>query len=788
MKLSYEWLREWVTVKLAPRALAERLTLAGVEVGAIEPAGPALEGVVVGRVRRVDAHPQAPNLKLCEVEAGGGKRVRVVCGAPNVAVGIKAPLALPGTQLPDGRKIETAVIHGVESAGMLCSSAELGLDGDAGELLILDGSVRTGLPLAKALDLDDVTLELDLTPNRGDCLSVAGVAREVSALTGAALHAPPIRPARVRTQRRVAVRIEARAACPRYAGRVIEGLDRGARTPPWMRERLRRAGVRSLHPVVDVTNYVMLELGQPMHAFDLAKLRGGIRVRTAAENEALTLLDGRRVPLPRGALLIADDRGPIALAGVMGGEETAVSEETDAVFLESAHFEPMTVARYARAMGIQTDASQRFERGVDPTLPVRALERATALLLEIAGGRAGPIAVAGAAPRERAPIVLRAERLAQLLGMAVEPGRVADILKRLGMKVQRHKQGWRVVPPPYRFDIGIEVDLIEEVARVLGYDRIPVTLPAAPARAPELPESRQSVARLRAMLVDRDYQEVITYSFVDPELQQLLDPGSPPERLSNPISADMAVMRTTLWAGLLQALRYNRNRQQNRIRIFEIGRRFVTQPAAREEGMLAGAVAGAAVPEQWGLPRREVDFYDVKSDVEAVLALTGRSGDVRFVPAVHPALHPGQSAAIHLGGEGVGWIGTLHPALQARLDIGKVVLFELRLDALLERRIPAFVEISRYPAVRRDLAVVVPETTEAQTVLDAVRRAAGPLLTNLQLFDVYRGEGIDSGRKSLALGLTFQDSSRTLRESEVDALEAQVIEALQASLGAQLRR
>ena len=788
MKLSYEWLREWVAVKLAPRELAERLTLAGVEVGAIEPAGPALESVVVGRVRRVEAHPQAPTLKVCEVEIGGRKRVRVVCGAPNVAAGVKAPLALPGAQLPDGRRIETAVIHGVESAGMLCSSAELGLDGDAGGLLLLDETMRTGAPLAKALGFEDVTLELDLTPNRGDCLSVAGVAREVAALTGTTLHAPPIRVARVKARRRVAVRIDAREACPRYAGRVIEGLDRQARTPLWMRERLRRAGVRSLHPVVDVTNYVMLELGQPMHAFDLAKLQGAIRVRTASENETLTLLDGRRVALPSGALLITDDRGPIALAGVMGGEETAVGAETDAVFLESAHFEPMIVARYARAMGIQTDASQRFERGVDPTLPVRALERATALLLEIAGGRAGPITVAGAAPRERPPIVLRADRLTRLLGIAVEPRRVTDILKRLGMKVQRHKQGWRVVPPSYRFDIGIEVDLIEEVARVLGYDRIPVTLPAAPARAPELPESRQNVARLRAMLVDRDYQEVITYSFVDPELQQLLDPGSPPERLSNPISADMAVMRTTLWAGLVQALRYNRNRQQNRIRIFEIGRRFLTQPVAREEVMLAGAVAGASMPEQWGLMRREVDFYDAKSDVEAVLALTGRSGDVRFVPAAHPALHPGQSAAIHLGGEGVGWIGTLHPALQARLETGKVVLFELRLGALLERRVPAFVEISRYPAVRRDLAVVVPEATEAQAVLDAVREAAGPLLTNLQLFDVYRGEGIDSGRKSLALGLTFQDSSRTLREAEVDTLEAQVIEALQTRLGAQLRR
>ncbi|MFL6655947.1 MAG: phenylalanine--tRNA ligase subunit beta [Sulfurifustis sp.] len=788
MKLNYCWLREWVTPRMEARALADRLTLAGLEVGAIEPAGPALDQVVVGKVRAVSPHPNAEKLTVCDVETGRGQLARVVCGAPNVRKGMKAPLALPGAVLPGERRIAAAAIQGVESAGMLCSAAELGLGDDAGGLLVLDESARVGAPLADALQLDDLVLEIDLTPNRGDCLSVAGIAREVAALTGARLNPPPKRRIPVRARQRVPVKLIAKKECPRYAGRVVRNLDPGATTPSWMRERLRRAGVRSLYPIVDVTNYVMLELGQPMHAFDLNKLRGAIRIRTAGESEALTLLDGRNLTAPAGSLVIADDRGPIALAGIMGGESTAVDANTNAVFFESAFFEPEIVARYGRALGIQTESSQRFERGVDPDLQVRALERATELLLAIAGGEAGPISEARGRREVVKPIVLREARLAAVTGAAVPRKDVEAVLTRLGMHSRRTAGGWRVTPPSYRFDVRIEEDLIEEVARVTGYASIAAQLPAMPIKAPEVPEARISAERVRAFLVDRDYQEVITYSFVDPDLQRLIDPAHTGLVLANPISADMAVMRTTLWTGLLQTLRYNRNRQQARIRIIELGRRFhagVDEPI--EEPVLAGIASGPIVDKQWGMPDREVDFYDVKGDIEGLFALTGQGERFRFAPAAHPALHPGQSAAIYCGEEHVGWLGTLHPALQARLEVGSAILFEITLAALAQRRVPAFTEISRFPAIRRDLAVVVPEETAAAQVVGFIRSVAGDLLVNLQLFDVYRGESIDSGRKSLALGLTLQHSSRTLREAEVDALMAQIIASLKDEMGAELR-
>jgi len=789
MRISYRWLRDWVALRLEPRALAERLTLAGLEVDAVEPVAPALADVVVGRVSKVEAHPSAGRLRVCTVEAGRGRRLRVVCGAANVAAGLKAPLALPGATLAGGRRIETSAIHGVESEGMLCSAAELGLGDDASGLLVLDADAPVGAPLARALGLDDVVLALDLTPNRGDCLSVAGVAREVAALTGARLTPPRTRKPRVRARRRVAVKIEARADCPRYAGRVVQDIDPAARTPDWMRERLRRAGVRSLHPVVDITNYVMLELGQPMHAFDLARLRGSVRVRHARAGERLELLDGRELSPPEGSLLIADERGPIALAGIMGGEETAVSADTRAVFFESACFRPEIVARHARALGIQTESSQRFERGVDPELQVRALERATELLLAIAGGEPGAVTEARGRAETVAPIHLRQARLDALIGYPVGCARAERALAALGMRARRTRDGWRVQPPPYRYDLRIEADLIEEVARVTGYDRVPVALPPAPTRAQPVPEGRLEQRRLRALMADRDYQEVVTYSFVDPELQQLLDPGAPAPQLANPISADMAVMRTTLWSGLLPALRYNRNRQQARVRLFELGRRFrAADGAILEEAVLAGAVTGLADPEQWGLEKRPVDFYDVKGDVEALLGLTGAPERFRFTAGDHPALHPGQAAAIHLEDRCVGWLGALHPGAAARLGLDNAFVFELALEALAARRVPAHVEVSRFPAIRRDLSVVVPEEVPAHSVLDAVRNLAGSLLADLQLFDVYRGEGIDSGSKSLSVGLTLQDSSRTLKEAEVDALLARVIASLRAELGAELRQ
>lgn len=789
MKLSHLWLQEWVSPKLDARALAERLTLAGLEVGAIQPVAPPLENIVVGCVRAVSAHPSAAQLKVCDVEVGRGKRVTVVCGASNVALGVKAPLALAGAVLPGERRIERVAIHGVESEGMLCSAAELGLSDDAAGLLSLDPATRVGISLTEALRLDDVVLEIELTPNRGDCLSVVGMAREVAALTGAPLHEPAVRKATVKTRKRVAVRLAAKRECPRYAGRAVVDIDTAAVTPTWMKERLRRSGVRDLHPVVDVTNYVMLELGQPMHAFDLAKLRGAIQVRTARDGEPLALLDGKKLNAPVGCLVIADDRGPIALAGVMGGEETAVDADTKSVFLESAFFEPRTVAKYARALGIQTESSQRFERGVDPELQVPALERATELLRQIAGGKPGPITEARSGRRVAVAVPLRRQRLERVLGAALPAQKIGQTLKRLGMSVRRTADGWRVVPPSYRFDIAIEADLIEEVIRVIGYATVPARMPVVSLTAPEIPEARVDAKRVRALFADRDYQEVITYSFADADLQRLIDASNEPLALANPISADMAVMRVSLWPSLLQTLRYNRNRQQARVRVFELGRRYLNgSNAAREEAVVAGAAVGSAAPEQWGLAERDVDLYDVKADLQGLFALTGRSEEICFIPTSNPALHPGQTAAIHFGEERIGWVGVLHPSLQARLELGAAVLFELNLEAVTGRSVRAFTELSRFPAIRHDVAIVVSEQISAQQIVESTKKVAGNLLVDLQVFDVYRGERIDSGRKSLALGLTFQHSSRTLKEAEVDALKTRIIAALATELGAELRQ
>ncbi len=790
MKVSYQWLRERVSLRLEPRALARRLTLAGLEVGSIEAVASPLDHVVVGKVRSVAAHPQAPNLKVCEVDAGKQKVVRLVCGAPNVDVDARVVLALPGAMLAKGRRIENANIQGVESGGMLCSAAEVGLGDEADRLLLLDASARVGAPVGDVLMLDDVVLDLELTPNRGDCLSMDGVAREIAALTGGRLTARAKPNIAVRARERVAVKITAKKDCPRYVGRVVRDLNTAAATPMWMRERLRRAGVRSLHPVVDVTNYVMLELGQPMHAFDLNKLRGAIRVGTAAGTESFKLLDGRDLRAPAGSLLIADDRGGIALAGVMGGDETAVGTDTTAIFFESAFFAPDSVARYARSLGIQTESSQRFERGVDPQLQRRALERATELLLEIAGGKAGPVTEAGGPPSPEKPIRLRAGRVDRVIGYAVSRVQIERALKALSMLAKRTKDGWMITPPSYRFDIKIEEDLIEEIARVTGYEKVPARLPTAPITPLAVPEARRTTERLRGLLVDRDYQEVVTYSFVDPVLERLINPGGSPPRLANPISTDMAAMRTTLWLGLLKTVQYNLNRQQQRIRIFEVGRRFKEGgKSSVEEPVLAGAVTGSVEEEQWGLTERPADFYDVKGDVEALLqGAADRAHHMSYQPTEHPALHPGKTAAIYVNGERIGLLGALHPGLQARLELGEVILFEIRLAALTTSAIPVYQDVSRFPAIRRDLAIVVAEEIAAASVLDTVQKVAGKLLANVQLFDVYRGEGVDSGRKSLALGLTLQDSSRTLKEAEVDSLMAQIVSTLGDEVGGELRR
>jgi phenylalanyl-tRNA synthetase beta chain len=800
MKISEQWLREWVAVRQSAKALAERLTLAGIEVGAVTAVAAPLEHIVVGEILSIVPHPQSERLHVCQVHVGQRLPLTIVCGAANAATGLKVPAALEGALLPNGTKIARTAIRGVESSGMLCSAAELGLEESSQGLLVFEKKAKPGTPVTKFMKLDDQQLEIELTPNRGDCLSIMGLARELAVLTGARYTPLAVKPVKATTRRKLSVALGAKIACARYTGRVIEGIQPQATTPLWMKERLRRSGIRSIHPVVDITNYVMLEFGQPMHAFDLGKLSGNISVRHARKEEVLPLLDGKTLALDPADLVIADSRAPVALAGIMGGQDSAVGSATLNLFLESAWFRPEAIGTRARFYGLHTDSSHRFERGVDPALQRQALERATGLVLSICGGKPGPVTetISAAHIPKRPAIILRAGRIERVLGMSIPPANVENILKRLGMRMIKAAAGntgrsWKVTPPSWRSDITREIDLIEELVRVHGYDKVPARVPLAALHVPVVSESRIAVRRLRDVLIDRDYQEAITYSFVDPAVQALLSPGDTPHTLANPIASDMAQMRLTLWPGLIKAVLYNHNRQQGRVRLFEIGNRFLSKPdgTADEQPVIAGIVTGPAFPEQWGAKVRPVDFFDVKGDIEAMLALGGPR-QLMFRPASHPALHPGQAAEIvHSGNTShpIGLLGVLHPQIQVKTGLEKsVILFELRLSALQEAISPIFQEISRYPAIRRDLALVLAEAIPAQDVLDNVRKTAGELLVNLELFDEYRGEGIDSGRKSLALALTFQHVSRTLTEEDVEAVVGRVVAGLKADFDAQLRQ
>jgi len=790
MKISEQWLREWISPALNVQALAERLTLAGLEVSGVTPVAAPLKNIVVGEI--ISIAPHADHLKICKVGIGKAKPVDIVCGATNAAAGLKAPVALAGAVLANGTAIKPMAVQGVASAGILCSAAELGLEESSTGLLILDQAAKPGTPIYDYLDLNDNCIEIDLTPNRGDCLSIVGIARELAVLTHGRLKAPTIKSVPVKGKRNIKVSVRAKKDCPRYVGGIIENINPQATTPVWMKERLRRSGIRSIHPAVDVTNYVMLELGQPMHAFDLDKLSGGITVRHAEKGERLTLLDGNNLTAEAGILLIADDRGPLALAGVMGGLDSAVTMGTKNIFLESAYFQPEIVAKQARELNLHTESSHRFERGVDPGLQRQALQRASALLIDIVGGSCAPLVEVSANAHlpKRSAILLRQQRITRLLGFTPPAKAIVRILTALGMHVKNAAQGWRVTPSSYRFDIKQECDLIEEVARIYGYEKLPSQMPRFDMAQASLLESRLPEGRIRDGLIDRDYQEVITYSFVDPDLQKLIEPAVTPAALANPIASTMSVMRTSLWPGLLQAVLYNQNRQQARIRLFEIGRRFVpVNGKINQDKTLAGVITGAAFAEQWGIKPGPADFYDLKGDVEALLDLTGGRGQFRFKPTTHPALHPGQAAELLRNAKSIGFLGALHPQIQRKLDLdGPVFLFELQLSPIQQAMVPSFQEISKFPSIRRDIAVIIDRQIPAQEVLDCVSRTAGQLLVNLELFDEYRGEGIDSGRKSLALGLTLQDTSRTLKEEVVEAVMTQVITTLQSRFGAQLRQ
>jgi phenylalanyl-tRNA synthetase beta chain len=803
MKFSEQWLREWVNPPLDTQAMVVQLTMAGLEVEAVEAVAAPFSGVVVGLVEAVEAHPQADRLRVCRVNVGAGQSLTIVCGAANVAPGMRVPTALVGAQLPGGLMIARAKLRGVDSSGMLCSARELGLTDESEGLLALAQDAVPGTDVRALLALDDVSLELSLTPNRSDCLGVAGIAREIAALNRMDIAPPRFDVVPAAIEDACSVRVAAPQACPRYLARMIRGIDPRAETPSWLKERLRRSGLRSLGPVVDVTNYLLLELGQPMHAFDFAKLDGSIQVRYAADGETFTALDGETLTLTDDMLVIADARRAVALAGIIGGSESAVGTETTSIVLECAFFTPAAIAGKARRFGLHTDSSHRFERGVDPELQTRAMERATRLILDIAGGKAGPVveAVDAECLPQRAPIRLRAARLERLLGYPLAACDVEEILARLGMHVRTDGAGaWEVVPPSFRFDIAIEADLIEELARVHGYDKLPTSRASSRLEISARESQMEGVRRARHLLADRGYQEAITYSFVDADAQQLLDPAHHALPLANPLAADIAVMRTNLWPGLVQASLYNLKRQQSRVRLFEYGRRFISdQPGIagsrvslahlKEESVFSGIAIGAAYPEQWGVPARPLDYYDVKADIEALLGDLGRGHAHGFESATHPALHPGQAARIVDGrGQEIGWLGALHPQTAAALGFEQTVfVFELCLDHVAAPTVPVFAELSKFPAIRRDLALIVDEAVSAVAICACAREAAGNLLQDLHLFDIYRGKGVDSGKKSIALGLTLQDFSRTLTDVEVDALMQGVLKQLHIKLQATLR-
>ncbi len=795
MKFSEKWLREWVDPAVTSAELCEQLTMAGLEVEACEPVAPPFSGIVVGEVETLAPHPQADRLQICRVNIGAAGTLSIVCGAQNVRLGMKVPTACIGALLPAGMRIKKTRLRGVESQGMLCSAKELGLAETAEGLMALPPEALPGTDVRQLLDLDDQAIELGLTPNRSDCLSVAGIAREVAVLNRCELTAPATAVPTASHKAVFAIEVLQPAVCPRYVGCVVRGINPRAVTPLWMQERLRRSGLRSISPVVDISNYVMLELGQPMHAFDLDRLSGGIQVRFARPGEKITLLDEQQLAMTADTLVIADHHQAVAMAGIMGGLESAVDEGTENLFLESAFFTPEAIAGRARQYGLHTDSSHRFERGVDYELPARAMARALSLLLEIVGGESGPImetASQAHLPAYQA-VSLRAERVERLLGIRVASDEIADILARLGFGLnEQSADSWAVAVPSSRFDISIEADLIEEIARIYGFHRLPETRPMVRMKIAAHDQARRDRQRLRQVLVDRGYQEVITYSFVDARLQQLLDPEISPLALANPISPDTAVMRTSLWTGLLQALAYNMNRQQRRVRLFEWGSKFLPcEGGHREPQVLAGVVSGAVCPEQWGSDERPVDFFDVKGDLEVLLAILGQDREAVSFGSEdpHPALHPGQTARLcSPAGDCLGWLGALHPRVCRALQLEQnVLVFELNFNMIVGQGTPQFRELSKFPAVRRDLAIVVGEAVTAGALQSCIRETAGEELRQLQLFDVFRGKGIDSGKKSLALGLTLQAFSRTLTDSEIDVLIERVLQQLQQRFGATLR-
>ncbi len=795
MIFSEQWLREWIDPPVDTETLASQLTMAGLEVDAHNPVAADFQGVVVAEVLSVAPHPDAERLSVCEV-SDGENRFSIVCGAPNVRQSLRVPLARIGADLPGESadkpfRICKAKLRGVESQGMLCSAEELGMAESADGLMELPGDAPLGQDLRHYLKLDDQAIELDLTPNRGDCLGIAGLAREIGVLNRMPVAEPVVPAVSPVIDDRFPVRIEAEDACPRYLGRIIRNIDPAAVTPLWMQERLRRSGLRSIDPLVDVTNHVLLELGQPMHAFDLARLEDGIVVRHARDGETLRLLDGRDIELQQDKLVIADASGPVALAGIMGGESTSVTDATRDVFLECAFFAPLSIAGKAREYGLHTDSSHRFERGVDPGLQHRAMERATELLLAIAGGEPGPVSESLGNLPVPSVIALAYDNVERLLGIRMEPAEIRDILVRLGLEVlDEQDSGLKLKVPGFRFDLSIEADLIEELARVYGYDRLPSKRSPVRLALGREEETAARPASIRQHMVSMGYQEVITYSFVEPELLARVNPEPKPIALQNPISSDMSVMRTSLWPGLLRSLEYNLNRQQSRMRLFEIGQVFLREPEETlQPTLIAGLLYGSRWPESWHADRDRLDFFDLKGDVEQLLSQArGLEAEIEFDVIDHPALHPGQSAnLLHLG-QVVGRLGTLHPHLQRTFDFPQpVYLFEFNYSLLDNGLLPSFEVISRYPEVSRDLAVVLDEQVPAAAIMAVIRENAGEFLEDLRIFDVYQGDALGEKKKSVALGLTWRHPSRTLGDDDINAVFSSCVKGLEEKFDAKLR-
>lgn len=794
MKFSEKWLREWVNPSLSAHELSEQLSMAGLEVDGVESVAGDFKGVLVGEVVECGQHPNADKLRVTKINVGGDELLDIVCGAPNCRQGIKVAVAVVGAVLPGDFKIKKAKLRGEPSFGMLCSFSELGISDDHDGIIELPADAPIGTDIRDYLGLDDNAIEVDLTPNRADCLGIRGIAREVGVLNNLDVCEPEVVAVDATIDDKLSITLSADDACPRYLGRVVKGVNVKAASPLWLVEKLRRCGIRSIDPIVDVTNFVLLELGQPMHAFNLASIEGNINVRMANEAETLTLLDETEAKLQSNTLVIADDNKALAMAGIFGGLHSGVTTETQDILLESAFFARDAIMGRARQYGLHTDASHRYERGVDPQLQRKAMERATALVLEICGGEAGPVVEAVSEDKlpKQATVTLRRERLARVLGISIDDAKVTEMLNRLGLDVTQTEAGWEAVAPSYRFDISIEEDLIEEIARVYGYNNIPNVAPKATLAMLPSQEAKLPLNTMKSLLLSRGYNEAITYSFVDPKVQSALFPDVEGMVLPHPISSDMSVMRVSLWPGLLGATAYNQKRQQQRIRLFETGLRFIPQQDAPngvlQQQVIGGVVAGRRNEEHWDLGDSPVDFFDAKADVEALLALTGRTGEFQFVTGEHSALHPGMTAKILLNDEEVGYIGAIHPQFTKLLGVnGRVFVFELVVDAITERKLPSAVPVSRFPSNRRDIAITVKDEVRVGNVLSYIEKIGVNQLVALNLFDEYKGKGIEPGYKSLALSLHLQDPDKTLEEAEIQQAVDTVVKGLESEFGAALR-